>query len=329
MIDQSHNSSTPLKVGLGTEGSSYFLYRGLPSGFQLDMLYAYSQAVNAPIEFIRVDSVANRTELLRRGELDIAVFDSFSFADTADLSGVTFSYQVDSLHNFRWAVRDDNQRLGHNVNLFLADFSKSLDYKMLRWKYYEAKTNIAELAKTQLKLSDYDDLIREHSKRIGWDWQLLASLIYQESRFNVDIFSHRGAHGLMQMMPNTALNFGYENLADPETNIRAGTAYIGYLQRYIKKEANILDEKELVNFVLASYNAGYGRIVVDCRKRAELLGWDMNSWAEVEKTIRYLTDSNNDVPPELLLGRFRGGETLRFVKEVQERYCHYKNLLPD
>jgi membrane-bound lytic murein transglycosylase F len=55
----------------------------------------------------------------------------------------------------------------------------------------------------QEKISEYDDKIRKYSKLINWDWRLVSSLIYEESRFNPDLVSWAGAYGLMQLMPVT------------------------------------------------------------------------------------------------------------------------------
>jgi soluble lytic murein transglycosylase len=89
------------------------------------------------------------------------------------------------------------------------------------------------------------------------DPALLAAVIYAESRF-VDQTSSAGARGLMQITPDTAdtiealsggETFEYEDLADPDLNIRYGSFYLRYLlHRY---EGNVVA-------ALAAYNAGEG-----------------------------------------------------------------------
>lgn len=89
------------------------------------------------------------------------------------------------------------------------------------------------------------------------DPALIAGVIYQESKF-IDQTSSAGARGLMQITPDTAetienlsggTSFVYEDLADPELNIRYGTFYLRYLMnKYGGDEAA----------VLAAYNAGEG-----------------------------------------------------------------------
>lgn len=91
----------------------------------------------------------------------------------------------------------------------------------------------------------------------GTDSALLAAVIYAESRFQ-DQTSSAGARGLMQITPDTAdtieklsggETFEYEDLADPELNIRYGSYYLRYL-------LYLYDGNEVA--ALAGYNAGPG-----------------------------------------------------------------------
>jgi soluble lytic murein transglycosylase len=89
------------------------------------------------------------------------------------------------------------------------------------------------------------------------DPALIAAVIFQESKFQ-DQTSSQGARGLMQITPDTAdtieklsggETFVYDDLADPELNIRYGTYYLRYLlHKYDGDEAA----------ALAAYNAGEG-----------------------------------------------------------------------
>jgi soluble lytic murein transglycosylase len=101
----------------------------------------------------------------------------------------------------------------------------------------------------------HDDIIRQQAREKGVDAPLIAAVIWQESKFR-DQTSHAGARGLMQITPATAAeieklsggqSFEFEDLADPDINIRYGTFYLRYLlDRY--------DDNEIA--ALAAYNAG-------------------------------------------------------------------------
>ena len=125
------------------------------------------------------------------------------------------------------------------------------------------------------KISKYDKEIRRYSAQINWDWLLLASLIYQESRFNHSVVSWAGAFGLMQLMPSTASTYGVGSSSPPGDNIAAGVKFIKWLDKQLPKEIN--DSNERVKFVLASYNIGLGHIL-DARNLAKKYGRNPNVW---------------------------------------------------
>jgi soluble lytic murein transglycosylase len=103
----------------------------------------------------------------------------------------------------------------------------------------------------------HDDIIRQQAAEKGVDADLIAAVIYAESRFE-DQTSDAGARGLMQITPDTAdtiehlsggTTFEYSDLADPDLNIRYGTFYLHYLlDRY---DGNVVA-------ALAAYHAGPG-----------------------------------------------------------------------
>ena len=106
----------------------------------------------------------------------------------------------------------------------------------------------------------YQELVELYAKANGVDSALVASVIMNESRFQNDARSSRGAIGLMQIMPETAQwialqlgddNFSLEKLHEPEPNIRYGVWYLAELQREFAGN-NIL--------ALAAYNAGRGTV---------------------------------------------------------------------
>ena len=102
----------------------------------------------------------------------------------------------------------------------------------------------------------YEDTIRQVSAENDLEPTLVAAVVYTESRFRPDVESHRGAYGLMQLLPETAKfiqkKSGIEgDYRDPETNLRIGAWYLGYLNdRYLGDE----------RLMLAAYNSGEGRV---------------------------------------------------------------------
>jgi len=105
----------------------------------------------------------------------------------------------------------------------------------------------------------HDDIIRQQADEKDVPADLIAAVIYAESKFR-DQTSAAGARGLMQITPETAnvierlsggQTFVIEDLADPDINIRYGTFYLRYLlDRY--------DGNEVA--ALAAYNAGEAHV---------------------------------------------------------------------
>lgn len=97
----------------------------------------------------------------------------------------------------------------------------------------------------------YMEIIIEAAERFGVDPALITAVIKAESEFNPRAVSHRGARGLMQLMPATASALGVKNSFNPEHNIHGGT-------KYMKQLLDQFDGK--VKLALAAYNAGSRKV---------------------------------------------------------------------
>lgn len=110
----------------------------------------------------------------------------------------------------------------------------------------------------------YDAVIIRHSRRRGLNPNLVKAVIAVESQFKPTALSHCGARGLMQLMPDTAKDFGVKacDLWDPETNISAGTAYLAFLYKLARKRAEPGDAGEALTTrrVIAAYYSGPGAL---------------------------------------------------------------------
>lgn len=100
--------------------------------------------------------------------------------------------------------------------------------------------------------AEVDNYIVESCDRYKIDPLLIYAQMNQESRFKVKATSHKGASGLMQLMPDTAKRFGVTDIYDQEQNIDAGVKYMRWLLN--KFNGN-------VPLALAGYNAGEGAVM--------------------------------------------------------------------
>lgn len=99
--------------------------------------------------------------------------------------------------------------------------------------------------------SKYDTVITEAAKKFNVDAALVSAVIKAESDYNPKIVSHKGARGLMQLMPATAKRFGVADSFDPVANIYGGTKYLRWLLDTFEGDAD---------FAVAAYNAGEGNV---------------------------------------------------------------------
>lgn len=105
----------------------------------------------------------------------------------------------------------------------------------------------------------YRPTVERYAQEYGVDPYLVIAVIRAESNFMPQSESHKGALGLMQLMPNTAAdialkmddkNFTLEELKDPEKNIQYGTWYLANLQK----------EFNNTTLTVAAYNGGRGHV---------------------------------------------------------------------
>lgn len=93
----------------------------------------------------------------------------------------------------------------------------------------------------------YDGLIQTVADNYGVDALLIHSIILAESDYNEFAISSKGAVGLMQLMPETAKDYGVKNLYNPTENIEGGVRYLKHLMNHYNRDLDLS---------LAAYNAG-------------------------------------------------------------------------
>lgn len=117
-----------------------------------------------------------------------------------------------------------------------------------------------------------DRFIEKSSARHGIDPLLIFAQMDQESRFKLKALSHKGASGLMQLMPDTAERFGVKDIYDPEQNIEAGVKYMRWLLDKFDGDLRL---------ALAGYNAGEGAVMK--------YGWQVPPYRETQGYVKKIT----------------------------------------
>ena len=294
-------------------------------------LHHLSEETGEKINIVEVPIEAEQLiRMVARKEIDYTVADeniakvNASYFDNLDTQTV-----ISFPQNQAWAVRKGAVELRNEINYWLEGFKKTHQYAVLYNKYFKSNRaasiiNSAYYYPETGRLSQYDNILKKEAENIGWDWRLLASMIYQESRFNPDAKSWAGAFGVMQLMPFTAQRFGVDASSSPAAQIHAGIRFIHWLDLQLQKY--VPDKKEREKFVLASYNIGIGHII-DAIKLADKYGKNPELWENnVEFFLLKKSEPKYFSDPVVKNGYARGTETFRYVRDIMYRYNHYLNI---
>lgn len=232
--------------------------------------------------------------------------------------------------NLSWAVRKESQLLLDTLNNWLLDFKQSREYNTLLNRYFfqpgrAPHTHSIFYSGETGVISEYDYFIKKYSEIINWDWRLLASLIYQESKFKPEAVSWAGAIGIMQLMPATAEELGIDSASSVEDHIYAGVRYLSYLDRQF--DESITDSITRIKLILAGYNIGFGH-VHDAIRLTEYYEKNPNDWTNIKYYLTNLTNPKYYTNENVRNGYFPGFHAVVFADEIVARYMHYKNIIP-
>lgn len=302
-----------------------------------DRLVNLSNEIGGDIDIIPVPGNTETEELIRKvsdGEINYTVADQHvAQINQTYYRNIDIKTPVSFPQRIAWAVRKNSPELQKAVNNWIISIKRRPYLNIVYKKYFKNRTAYTQRIKSPFysknggNISAYDDLIKNYAKQLHWDWRLLASMIYQESRFNPEATSWMGAQGLMQVMPATAELFGYTaSLERPEVNMKAGITYLKFLKRIWK---DIPDSTERAKFILASYNVGQGH-VMDAQRLAEKHGKDPNKWTgNVEIYILAKSEPAFYNDPVVKHGYCRGQEPYDYVREILDRYKLYTKVLTE
>jgi membrane-bound lytic murein transglycosylase F len=271
-------------------------------------------------------------EAIANGEIDYTIANKdIALVNKSYFENLDVNTPVGSAEPLHWAVRKNSPALLETVNTWINDFEKGKFFSNLYFKYFNEEKNIqfgydenAELQ--QGMISHYDEIIQRNSKRINWDWRLVAAVVYQESKFNPNARSWCGAQGLMQLMPGTARQLGVypSEVYNPDRNVKGGTDYLKQLE---KTWSHITDYTQRVKFILASYNAGPGH-VLDAARLAEKNGYPKDRWdGSVEYFILYKSNPRFYNDPVVKYGYCRGQEPFNYVRNIIKKYFDYQSKI--
>ncbi|WP_323758286.1 transporter substrate-binding domain-containing protein [Roseivirga sp.] len=255
---------------------------------------------------------------------DIAMINATYYPDLDVETAISFPQKI------AWAVRKNAPVLKDTINHWLDEVKSTPDFNMIYDRYFKyrktqnlrAQSDFSSVGGTMI--SPYDELFKSAAENLSVDWVMLASLAYQESKFDPEVESWAGAKGLLQLTDISIEQFNVQDPFNPEESIEAGTEFLEWLEDYWADK--VTDPKERLKFVLGSYNVGQGH-VMDAVKLTKKYGKDPQVWdgnvAEyliAKSTEKFYTD------PVVRFGYCRGDEPVNYVMRILERYDQYKTL---
>lgn len=253
-------------------------------------------------------------EMVNAGVVPITVVDSYKaklWAKVLPDIQVLEDVKVKANNSVGWAVRKNNPKLLKSLRAFTRKAGKGTligntlfnrYFKNTRW----IKNPAAEDERSKVRA--VIEVFKKYADKYDFDVLALTAQAYQESKLDNGRRSHRGAVGIMQMLPSTAADphVGIKDIHSLENNIHAGVKYLAFLRDHYFSDPQISAENRLA-FSWAAYNAGPGK-VRKMRKKAKTMGLDPNVWY-----------GNVELAAAKIVGR----ETVRYVRNIFKYYIAY------
>lgn len=287
---------------------------------------------------IKEDTLVSESESLIRkvalGEIDYTIADhTMAQVNAAYYPNLDVKTVLSISQQIAWGVRKNSPDLLKAIDQWLTEIKRGPIFMVIYNRYFKSpRTSLIRMKSDYFsygsnRLSPYDSLIKNGALKLGWDWRLLAAVVYQESKFIPTGESWAGARGLMQLMPETAKRFGAKNLYDPQQSIKAGVGYLKYLDKFWNK--SVPDSIERLKFVLASYNAGLSHII-DAKKLTKKYDHDPSRWdGNVQKYLLKKTDPKFYRDPLVSAGYCKCEEPVNYIRDVLYRYEEYQAHIKD
>ena len=273
--------------------------------------------------YILHDNIATEDliQMVSKREIKFTIADSnIAYLNQKYYPDIKIGIPIQRKESLAWAVSKNNSQILEQINLFFLHANETGLLEKLYNKYY---ANIKDTDPFDLKkfhqriltrLPRYKKTIIDESGKYGFDWKLVAAIMYQESHFNPNAKSFTNVRGLMQVTSATAKEMGIDNRINPSQSIKAG---IKYLDKMVKKFDYIKDEHERLLFGLASYNIGFGH-VKDAMDIGYKMGFKENKWQHLRTVLPLL--SKNEYHKNTRYGYARGWEPVQYIDRILTYY---------
>lgn len=253
-------------------------------------------------------------EMLNAGAIDLTVADDYKahlWSKALPNIRIREDLPLNKEGHIGWAIRKNNPKLQTSLNEFAKTIKKgTLLGNIVFNRHYgrDQKLTALNLKEERSRYSQFIELFKKYGNEYDIDHFKLIAQAYQESGLKQDMRSHRGAIGVMQVLPTTAAdkNVNISEIEQLENNIHAGTKYMNFIRTRYFSDPAISPENQIF-FSWAAYNAGPAN-VRKMRNLAEEMGLNKNVWFQ---------------NVEVAAGRIIGTETVKYVANIYKYYSVY------
>jgi len=253
-------------------------------------------------------------EMLNAGAIDLTVIDDFKanlWAKVLPNIEVQNDLIVNQAGAIGWAIRKDSPQLKEHLSAYAKTISKGTYLGNVLFHQFlgrDQKLSNLQLSEERESYRQFIELFKKYGDEYQINYLKLMAQGYQESGLKQDMKSHRGAVGIMQLLPSTAKdkNVNIADIDQVENNIHAGAKYMNFIRERYYDSPDITPENQIF-FSWAAYNAGPAN-VRKMRKLADEMGLDKNVWFQ---------------NVEVAAGRIIGTETVRYVANIYKFYSTY------
>ena len=276
-------------------------------------------------ELVENVEMTDLLEMVELGHGDYAVVDSAIF----DIHRYSYphtqvAFDISQPQSLAWAFTQSRDKTLYGAaQRYLARIKNSGELAKISSRFFdqfiEVNTDDALMFSIRYdkRFPRWAESIKTAATQYNLNWQLIASVGYQESQWIPNAQSFTGVRGFMMLTPSTAQELGVKNLEDPTQSIFGGAKYLRYLMDTLPTS---IQGDDRLYMTLAAYNQGIGHLD-DARALTRRLKGDANSWADVSQAFPLL--AKQEYYSKATYGYSRGWEPVNYVKKV----INYQKIL--
>ncbi|PXF31097.1 hypothetical protein WH50_11760 [Pokkaliibacter plantistimulans] len=263
--------------------------------------------------------LADMLEMLKSGDADYLISDNMALSLYAPMyPDLEVAFSLNAPQPLVWYLAPTmDQSLTKAINDFLTSRSTQDLIGQLYEKYFEHTQRYdfigirAFRKHIQSRLASFQAWFEEGAQKFDWEWELLAAIGYQESKWDNTAVSATGVRGIMMLTQNTAASVGVQDRSNPEQSILGGARYLREMYDQLPDDIPNPDRTWLA---LAAYNVGMGHLQ-DAMDLTADAGLNPSRWSDVRQYL-----------PKLALKRWnqqtkhgyaRGWEPVIYVRNVR------------